>query len=88
MLKFIRTIDYLSETIGKTFGWVVLVLTAGTCYEVFCRYVLDDPTDWAFDMSYMFYGAMFLMGGGLHAGQRRARSWRLYVSQVAAAYAG
>ena len=63
MLKFIRTIDYLSETIGKTFGWVVLVLTAGTCYEVFCRYVLDDPTDWAFDMSYMFYGAMFLMGG-------------------------
>ena len=63
MLKFIRTIDYLSETIGKTFGWVVLVLMAGTCYEVFCRYVLDDPTDWAFDMSYMFYGAMFLMGG-------------------------
>ena len=45
MLKFIRTIDYLSETIGKTFGWVVLVLMAGTCYEVFCRYVLDDPTD-------------------------------------------
>ncbi|WP_291145248.1 TRAP transporter small permease subunit [Hydrogenophaga sp.] len=63
MLAFIRTIDYLSETIGRTFGWTVLVLTAGTCYEVFKRYVLNDPTDWAYDMSYMLYGALFLMSG-------------------------
>ena len=63
MIKFIRTVDYLSETIGKTFGWTVLVLTASTCYEVFRRYVMNDPTDWAFDMSYMLYGALFLMAG-------------------------
>ena len=63
MIKFIRTVDYLSETIGKTFGWTVLVLTASTCYEVFRRYVMNDPTDWAFDMSYMLYGALFLMSG-------------------------
>ena len=53
----------MSETIGKTFGWTVLVLTASTCYEVFRRYVMNDPTDWAFDMSYMLYGALFLMSG-------------------------
>ncbi|MBX3611595.1 MAG: TRAP transporter small permease subunit [Hydrogenophaga sp.] len=40
-----------------------MVLTAGTCYEVFKRYVLNDPTDWAYDMSYMLYGALFLMSG-------------------------
>jgi TRAP-type mannitol/chloroaromatic compound transport system permease small subunit len=63
MEKFIRHIDYLSKAIGHSFAWTVLVLTGGTCYEVFRRYVLNDPTAWAFDMSYMLYGALFLMSG-------------------------
>ena len=63
MLQFIKTVDYVSETIGRTFGWAVLVLTAGTCYEGFRRYMLRDPTDWDFDLSYMLYGALFLMSG-------------------------
>ena len=63
MENFIRNVDAFSKAIGHSFGWTVLVLTAGTCYEVFMRYVLNDPTSWAFDMSYMFYGALFLMSG-------------------------
>lgn len=63
MENFIRNVDAFSKAIGHCFGWTVLVLTAGTCYEVFKRYVLNDPTSWAFDMSYMFYGALFLMSG-------------------------
>lgn len=63
MENFIRNVDAFSKAIGHCFGWTVLVLTAGTCYEVFMRYVLNDPTSWAFDMSYMFYGALFLMSG-------------------------
>jgi len=63
MLKFIRAIDALSESLGQCFGWTVLVLTAGTCWEVFRRYFLNDPTAWAFDMSYVLYGALFLMSG-------------------------
>jgi TRAP-type mannitol/chloroaromatic compound transport system permease small subunit len=27
------------------------------------RYVLNNPTVWAFDMSYMMYGALFMMSG-------------------------
>jgi TRAP-type mannitol/chloroaromatic compound transport system permease small subunit len=30
---------------------------------VFVRYVLGAPTTWAFDFSYITYGAMFLMSG-------------------------
>jgi TRAP-type mannitol/chloroaromatic compound transport system permease small subunit len=41
----------------------VLILTASTCFEVFMRYVLNSPTAWAFDMSYMMYGALFMMSG-------------------------
>ena len=38
-------------------------LTLGVSYEVFVRYVLTAPTTWAFDFSYITYGALFLMAG-------------------------
>ena len=60
---WIRRIDVFSQSIGHAFAWCVLVLTASTCYEVFMRYLLNRPTVWAFDMSYMLYGALFMMSG-------------------------
>ncbi len=63
MEVWIRRIDIFSKSIGHAFSWCVLILTASTCYEVFMRYVLNSPTVWAFDMSYMMYGALFMMSG-------------------------
>lgn len=63
MEQWIRIIDVFSKKIGHAFAWCVLVLTASTCFEVFMRYVLNNPTAWAFDMSYMLYGALFIMSG-------------------------
>jgi TRAP-type mannitol/chloroaromatic compound transport system permease small subunit len=63
MNKFLFFIDSLSMWVGKAFGWLILVLTLGVSYEVFVRYVLSAPTTWAFDFSYITYGAMFLMAG-------------------------
>jgi len=63
MRRFVYAIDELSRTVGHTFAWCALALTAGTCYEVFMRYVLNDPTSWAFDFSYLCYGALFYMAG-------------------------
>lgn len=40
-----------------------MVMIFGVGYEVFVRYVLRDPTAWAFDISYMMYGTLFMMGG-------------------------
>ncbi|MGH7265077.1 MAG: TRAP transporter small permease subunit [Candidatus Rokuibacteriota bacterium] len=45
------------------FAWLILVLTFGVSYEVFVRYALRAPTTWAFDISYITYGALFLMAG-------------------------
>lgn len=56
-------IDRVSEWVGKSFGWLILILTLGISYEVFVRYVLRAPTTWAFDFSYITYGALFLMAG-------------------------
>jgi len=61
--RFIYTVDQLNKTVGHAFAWCIMILTFGTCYEVFVRYVLNAPTSWAFDMSYMLYGAVFYMAG-------------------------
>jgi len=61
--KLIYGIDQLSRMVGHAFAWCIIILTFGTCYEVFVRYVLNNPTSWAFDMSYLMYGGLFFMGG-------------------------
>lgn len=61
--KFLLTIDRFSMAVGHAFAWCILILTLGTSYEVFRRYILNDPTSWAFDMSYIMYGGLFLMSG-------------------------
>jgi TRAP-type mannitol/chloroaromatic compound transport system permease small subunit len=63
MTRFLYFIDSLSTWVGKAFAWLILVLTFGISYEVFVRYVLRAPTTWAFDFSYINYGALFLMAG-------------------------
>lgn len=63
MNRLIYAIDQLSKSVGHAFAWCIVILTLGTCWEVFVRYALNDPTSWAFDLSYMMYGAVFYMAG-------------------------
>ncbi len=63
MTRFLFFIDSLSTWVGKAFAWLILVLTFSVSYEVFVRYALRAPTTWAFDISYITYGALFLMAG-------------------------
>ena len=61
--KLIYGIDQLSRMVGHAFAWCIVILTLGTSYEVFVRYLLNAPTDWAFDFSYILYGGLFFMAG-------------------------
>jgi len=63
MERFLFLVDELSTWTGKVFAWCILILTLTTSYEVFSRYMFGAPTTWAFDASYMLYGALFLMAG-------------------------
>jgi TRAP-type mannitol/chloroaromatic compound transport system permease small subunit len=56
-------IDEISTWTGKAFAWCIVVLTAAMTYEVFSRYMFGAPTEWAFDASYMLYGALFMLAG-------------------------
>lgn len=63
MESFVTFIDRLTAWFGKAFAWCIIVMTFGVGYEVFVRYVLREPTSWAFDLSYMMYGTLFMMAG-------------------------
>lgn len=63
MIAFIYFADRLSACFGKAFGWLIVLMTLGISYEVFVRYVLNSPTPWSFDVSFIMYGALFMMGG-------------------------
>lgn len=63
MLAFIAFADRFSAWFGKAFAWLIMVMTFGVGYEVFVRYVLNAPTSWALDVSFIMYGTLFMMGG-------------------------
>ena len=59
----LNLVDRINTAIGKLAGWAIVALTFAMCYEVFARYVLRAPTEWAFDVSFMLYGALFMLAG-------------------------
>jgi TRAP-type mannitol/chloroaromatic compound transport system permease small subunit len=61
--SYVRFADKLSAWFGKVFAWSVIIMTMGVSYEVVVRYLFRAPTPWAFDLSYMMYGTMFMMAG-------------------------
>lgn len=63
MLTYIRFADRVSGWFGKAFAWLIMVMAFGVGYEVFMRYVLNDPTSWALDVTFIMYGTLFMMGG-------------------------
>ncbi len=62
-LKTVDIIDRFTAITGEFFAWIfVLPLVAVVTFEVVARYGFDAPTLFAFDLTYMFYGAMFMLG--------------------------
>jgi len=56
-------VDRLSEWMGYVSGWLVILLIVVIGYDSLARYLFNAPTGWAYDLTYMLYGAAF-MGGG------------------------
>ena len=61
--RLLRLIDRISYWSGKTFAWLIVVLTFVVSVEVFKRYILNAPTAWIFDFNNMLYGTLFMMCG-------------------------
>lgn len=61
LLRIIATIGAVSEWSGKLVAWLAVPLILTLTYEVVSRYLFDKPTIWAFDFTYMLYGAHFML---------------------------
>jgi len=63
MQKIFLTIDKISTWVGQAFSWLIIGLTLLIGFEVFSRYVMNNPHPWAFDVQMMLYGTLFMMAG-------------------------
>ncbi|MCF8085697.1 MAG: TRAP transporter small permease subunit [Desulfohalobiaceae bacterium] len=61
-MKLADWIDRLSIGTGKAVSWIVPVLVLELVYDTAARYLFNAPTIWSYDMSYMLYGTLFMLG--------------------------
>ncbi len=63
MQRLLLLVDRVSTWLGQLFAWLIVALTLMISWEVFSRYVLNSPHDWALDAQVMMYGTLFMMAG-------------------------
>lgn len=60
----IRLIDRINEVVGRVVSLVAIVFAIIIILDVVMRYVFNQPTRWAFDVTKQLYGFYFIMLGG------------------------
>jgi len=70
LLITLRIIDTFTDLTGSIFAWMAIPLVGAVAFEVISRYAFNAPTIWSFDVTYMLYGALFMLGAAyaLHKG--------------------
>ena len=63
MKNILLAVDRASTRLGQTFAWLIVALTGLIAWEVFSRYVLNSPHDWALDAQIQMYGTLFMLAG-------------------------
>jgi TRAP-type mannitol/chloroaromatic compound transport system permease small subunit len=63
MKNILMAVDRASTRLGQTFAWLIVALTCLIAWEVFSRYVLNTPHDWALDVQIQMYGTLFMLAG-------------------------
>ena len=69
-IRFVRAIDRFTDATGTCVAWLNVPLVLVVSYEVISRYAFGAPTIWSYDLTYMLYGAIFMLGAAytLHKG--------------------
>jgi TRAP-type mannitol/chloroaromatic compound transport system permease small subunit len=70
LLATIRTVDRFTDRTGTVVSWLSVPLVGAVAYEVIARYLFNAPTIWSYDVTYMLYGTLFMLGAAyaLHKG--------------------
>ena len=62
MTKLFGIVEAFTRLLAWAARLVTVVLVASMIYEVVARYFFGAPTIWAFDISYMATGVLFVLG--------------------------
>lgn len=62
LIAITRKIDRFTDVTGTWVAWLNVPLVLAVAYEVFLRYLFNAPTIWVFDVTYMLYGTIFMLG--------------------------
>jgi TRAP-type mannitol/chloroaromatic compound transport system permease small subunit len=62
LIQTVRIIDKFTDATGTWVAWLHLPLVFVVAWEVFARYGFNAPTIWSFDLTYMLYGTIFMLG--------------------------
>ncbi len=70
LIKAVRVIAKFTDATGVWVAWLNVPLVLAVAYEVIARYLFNAPTIWSFDVTYMLYGTIFMLGAAyaLHKG--------------------
>ncbi|QOR40425.1 TRAP transporter small permease subunit [Billgrantia diversa] len=56
-----RAIDALNEGFGRLIAPLLAVITLIVIYDIAMRFLIGRPSDWAFDVTKMLFGAHFML---------------------------
>ena len=59
--RALQVIEALSTATGWIAGWLIVPMTLAIAWEVVARYAFNAPTVWAYDLTYMLFGAQFML---------------------------
>ena len=69
-VRTVRAIDRFTDTTGTWIAWLNVPLMLAVSYEVVARYGFNSPTIWSYDVTFMLYATIFMLGAAyaLHKG--------------------
>src|SRR5437667_10313794 len=62
LINTVRVVDKFTDATGTWIAWLNVPLVLAVAYEVIARYLFNAPTIWSFDVTYMLYGTIFMLG--------------------------
>lgn len=67
--RTVAILDLPALWAGKLVAWLIVPMIGALITEVVMRYIIGRPTIWAYDITYMLYGTLFMLGAAYTLGR-------------------
>lgn len=64
MDRAIKIIESINATLGRSLGWIILIISVLIGYDAVMRYVFSSPSEWVSESSVYGFAVFSLLGSG------------------------